>query len=90
MKIISRDSDYAYEHQEGETNPYAYARMTLVHELGHIYHVEDHYDLADSSNYNPDCIWGDNRYDYDIASICSTCSTCHNTIINNRNNYQHT
>ena len=88
MACIVRDPDYDYSHDDD--NPYAYSRMVMVHEIGHLFNVEDHYSNYATANSEPDCIWGDNAYNYRIAKTCSTCSTCHNTIVNNRNLYHHT
>ena len=88
MAIVVRDTDYCFNNSTD--NPYAYARATMVHEVGHLYNVEDHYGDLASGDSDPDCIWGDNRNFYDIVKTCSTCSTCHSTIINNRNKFHHT
>lgn len=90
MIIISRDSDYKETHEK-DGNAYAYARKTLVHEIGHMYNVVDHYNENTSvlPAKDPNCIWGANKNDYDVLTICQTCDICHSTIYNNRNLYQH-
>ncbi len=90
MRALVRDTDYFFEHKSNETNPYAYTRMTVVHEIGHLYNVTDHYGIHASSDSVANCIWGDNKRLYHIANSCTTCSICHNTIIANRDIYQHT
>ncbi len=90
MWSLVRDVDYFHDHYNETSYPYAYARMVTVHEIGHFYNVADHYDEYASSNSVANCIWGDNRENFYIAKSCTTCSTCHNTIIANRDIYQHT
>lgn len=88
MNIISRDSDYCRDHDDD--SPYAYARSTLAHEIGHLYGVQDHYELTSPTVYNPNCIWGANMESYDVLKNCTICSVCANIIKNNCDMYQHT
>ncbi len=87
MEIISRDYDFLYDH--GSYSPYSYARFTFVHEVGHLFDVADHYDTKLNSTADR-CVWGYYGQNIDVASSCYTCSTCHNTLIQNKDRYQHT
>ncbi len=90
MWALVRDVDYFYSHNNETAYPYAYARLVTVHEIGHLYNVADHYGDYATSNSVANCVWGDNREDFDIAKVCTTCSICHDTIVANRDIYQHT
>lgn len=88
--IVMCDSDYRKSHVGENTSPYAYTRSTMVHEVGHLYNVQDHYDLTSTTVYNPNCTWGDNYDEYYIRNSCSICSICASIIRNNADMYQHT
>lgn len=75
-------------------------RMTVVHEFGHLYGVEDHYggkykstdDM--NSNIEPDlystyCIYGEKKADTDVSNNLTICDGCRQTIENNWDRYSH-
>lgn len=78
-----------YDLEDGKDNDidYYYARATIVHELGHLYGVEDHYGNGTPDGENDDCIWGDNRKRYEVSKDIKICTTCYNTIKANRTKY---
>lgn len=86
-QIISMDYDIA--DGQNDNIDYYYARATLVHELGHLYGVADHYDNGTPAGENDNCIWGDNRRTHGVASNIRICTTCYNTIRANRDKYNH-
>ncbi len=64
---------------DGET--YSIFDEVLVHEIGHFYNVEDHYNQI---NNHPNCVWG--RYcqmEY-VATHLPICSNCQKTLKDNR------
>ncbi len=83
-------SDYDYRNSHDDNNAYAYARKNVVHEIGHLYNVTDHYNTTALPSQDPDCIWGANKNNYLILKNCTTCYVCQQTIYRNRNIYQHT
>ncbi|MBE6856780.1 MAG: hypothetical protein E7500_05050 [Ruminococcus sp.] len=88
--LIVRDYDYTLV-DEPLINLTQYevtmAQKTLAHEIGHLYGVEDHY----SSIYDgdPNCIWGFNKDNENVASRLMVCSACRETINANANRYNH-
>lgn len=89
MKIVSGDLDHCKSHgsDTSESYAYAYSRKTLIHEIGHLYSVADHYAVLPDQH--PNCIWGKNRNNYYYTRNCVTCEVCHATIIANKTRYQH-
>ncbi len=68
---------------------YYYTRKTIIHELGHLYGVADHYGNGTPAGENDNCIWGDNRENDNVLKNMSICTTCYNTIRANRDRYNH-
>ncbi len=66
----------------GDTNNIIYVTGTIVHELGHAYGVEDHYDIH-YFDARDDCLWGYNHDDEDINDHLQMCSVCYSTIRDN-------
>ncbi|MBO5882925.1 MAG: RICIN domain-containing protein [Clostridia bacterium] len=79
-------------------------KKTLVHELGHIYGVIDHYDDVDDDDnvktteylnqtvgpwYDDNCIYGLYKEFNDIKSNLTICEGCRRTIEANANNFNH-
>lgn len=87
-QIISKDYDNENDGLNDDID-YYYARATLVHEIGHLYGVEDHYGNGTTSGENDNCIWGDYRNNPSVVSKLSICTNCYNTIHSNRTKYQH-
>ncbi len=66
-------------------------RLTIVHEIGHMYGVPDHYDidvpLLEGQNHK--CLWGYNREDDDVLQSFMMCDYCKNIWNNHATEYNH-
>lgn len=82
--ILVRDSDHVRISNVGlgDTTHFNWVTATIIHEIGHIYGVEDHYETPYNDS-RDNCIWG---YNKDTSAVVSTpiiCSDCRQTILSN-------
>ena len=70
-------------------------RKTILHEIGHWFHVEDHYGGEGSSTiemgegYSEYCIYGEKREDPGVLDNMTICDGCQSYIKQNASNYNH-
>ncbi|ERJ93011.1 hypothetical protein RUMCAL_02327 [Ruminococcus callidus ATCC 27760] len=84
-KIISSDYDYRVPKSKKGEDIYAFASKTIIHEIGHLYDVKDHYNVLPDQY--PKCMWGTERGKYIIASSMATCPQCLEKLNQNKNRY---
>lgn len=92
-KIMTvRDYDYVLQTEITNMGEYdvTFVCKTLVHEIGHLYGVKDHYNDPDEDKDDANCIWGSNKDKKDVAAGLKICSTCRQTILDNADRYNHT
>ena len=68
----------------------------IVHEFGHFYGAEDHYDIVNvhldpdfGSQYSDNCIYGSNKGSSSVVSNLTICEGCKAEIMSNINSYDH-
>ena len=65
----------------------------IIHELGHLYGVDDHYDATvgpnDSLGRSDNCIWGINKDDPNVNSNYTMCSYCTSVLKEHCGNFNH-
>ncbi|MGN0621977.1 MAG: hypothetical protein ACI4I9_08920 [Porcipelethomonas sp.] len=91
-RLIVSDMDYVHFKDYAETfskSRTEYGRYNMVHEIGHLFGVGDHYDRSYGED-KDNCIWGINRFDYEIYSKLKICSDCQQTLNANKYKYNHT
>ena len=71
-------------------------RKTLLHEILHWYGAPDHYDIGDvpssyemGSNFNSECIFGEDKEDANVMSNLKICDGCKNAIESNLDKFDH-
>lgn len=90
-ELIVGDFDYVYDEYSATTHtaPYDYVAYNMVHEIGHLYGVKDHYDKSYGESVD-NCIWGLNKNDPDIYKNLTVCSRCLQILKNNKSKFNHT
>ncbi len=87
--LIVRDNDYAnvggVSNWLGDTEHTQYVVQTMIHEIGHLYGVQDHYNNSLGAKDN--CIWGFNKDSALVISKISMCSDCRSVIETNVRKY---
>ncbi len=70
--------------------------LTIAHEIGHLFYVEDHYNQTGTNDdailkpgQNHTCVWGDQRHYDNIASNFTMCKYCKNVLYTNKYLYNH-
>ncbi len=90
MTMVVRDYDYSMvsnvNNWMGDTSHIDYISKTLAHEIGHLYGIEDHYDIIFGTD-RDNCIWGFNKGDSTVTSGLIMCNACRSVIMENRDWY---
>lgn len=88
LALIVRDTDYTKSYYSNNSTDVAHASATIIHEIGHLYGVSDHY----NTYYGTDrdyCIWGYYHNTFDVASNEEVCDVCKNIIQQNASRFNH-
>lgn len=73
----------------GDHSSNARASVTIAHELGHLFGVEDYYNGNWAAGQVNECIWGSERYSTSVSNTLKICNYCKSIINANKNNFNH-
>lgn len=84
--MLVRDTDYTKSYYSSASLDMYYVSATLVHEIGHLYGVTDHYNTY-YGDARDDCMWGYNHTQYNIVSRFQICDGCRAVVSANADKY---